>query len=620
MPFLAILALLLSACGLEHYTINAVCDPESSGTFTFSPLKTAYRPGDQVTISFTPKTGYEFLYFNGDLETTERTVKLGMVSDINITAVCEDLPVLSVTCFGRGSVSPVNGAYVSKNPGETVTLTATPEPGFEFLRWSGPDIQSTNPELTLTMDKDYSLDAHFSAPRWSFLVYMDGDNDLEEYAIEDFNELENGLFGAIQSGNTDITANLDIIVLIDRNERYSEAPTETGGSGWSDARLYQINPDNNSILFNSERLDDGTDQPGHIANIGEIDMADSSTLSWFLDYCRTNFAAEYTALVLWNHGGGAAPRIPEDGFSPEAISWDEDSGNDALFIDEVQQALADNFSAADTLDIIGFDACLMQNIENAYELRDLADYMLGSMNTIQIEGWDYRAVFSKMRFSKDESNLTPLTMGSHILTTYKEYIENNYPDNGETISLLDLDNIFELKTAVDGLGTDLARFSRREPFEQIRESTIHYYSTEHDSLKNPYYDLGHLLDNIILSGGFPEEVKERSGEARNALSAAVVLAFADDGNGQSGYFGTGSDPARGVSIFISRGNLEFDSNSHYAYHWWYTDVYTPSLYGLGYNYGQMDFCTSDSNGVVSGWREMFELWYDPDNSYTPSTY
>ena len=58
---------------------------------------------------------------------------------------------------GAGSVSPSGGEYES---GVQVTLTASPASGYTFHQWSGT-ASGTTSTITITMDSDKSLTAHF---------------------------------------------------------------------------------------------------------------------------------------------------------------------------------------------------------------------------------------------------------------------------------------------------------------------------------------------------------------------------------------------------------------------------------------------------------------------------
>lgn len=64
----------------------------------------------------------------------------------------------SVSPEGSGSIEPDGGKY---EEGTEVTLTATPNPGYEFASWSGDASGSENP-TTITMDSDKSVTANFS--------------------------------------------------------------------------------------------------------------------------------------------------------------------------------------------------------------------------------------------------------------------------------------------------------------------------------------------------------------------------------------------------------------------------------------------------------------------------
>jgi uncharacterized repeat protein (TIGR02543 family) len=79
---------------------------------------------------------------------------------------------LSVTIVGNGSVakSPDQALYDS---GTNVQLTATPDPGWHFVGWSGDVVSATNP-LLVTMDADKSLTATFAINVYALSVTVVG--------------------------------------------------------------------------------------------------------------------------------------------------------------------------------------------------------------------------------------------------------------------------------------------------------------------------------------------------------------------------------------------------------------------------------------------------------------
>jgi len=65
---------------------------------------------------------------------------------------------VNVNPGNAGSVTPDGGSYES---GEEVTLTASPNNGWEFDNWSGDKSSSSNP-LTITIQNDVTLTANFA--------------------------------------------------------------------------------------------------------------------------------------------------------------------------------------------------------------------------------------------------------------------------------------------------------------------------------------------------------------------------------------------------------------------------------------------------------------------------
>jgi len=66
---------------------------------------------------------------------------------------------LQVTVDGEGSVD-VEPEQATYDPGTEVTLTADPDDGWKFVKWTG-DQESTEKEITITMDEDKEITAKF---------------------------------------------------------------------------------------------------------------------------------------------------------------------------------------------------------------------------------------------------------------------------------------------------------------------------------------------------------------------------------------------------------------------------------------------------------------------------
>ncbi|MBX5327281.1 DUF2341 domain-containing protein, partial [Candidatus Bathyarchaeota archaeon A05DMB-4] len=110
-----------------------------------------YYYGDVVQLTAVPDAGWSFSEWIDDLTGSENPAIIIMDGDKTITAVfTQDLYTLSIDIVGTGSVekNPDKATYVY---GESVTLTATAEPGWTFAGWSG-DISSNDNPIDITMD------------------------------------------------------------------------------------------------------------------------------------------------------------------------------------------------------------------------------------------------------------------------------------------------------------------------------------------------------------------------------------------------------------------------------------------------------------------------------------
>jgi len=170
---------------------------------------------------------------------------------------------------------------------------------------------------------------------WTFMVYLDGDNDLEDDGINDFLEMS-----SVGSNSA-----INIVVQFDRISGYTSSY-----DNWTTTKRFYITSGMTPTADNA------------LEDLGELNHGDPQTLIDFVDWAKTNYPAQRYALILWNHGGGwrESNRLQEELEGKKrpfyrAVCWDDTDGGDTLYMDEVQGAL----DATGSNHLIGFDACLM---------------------------------------------------------------------------------------------------------------------------------------------------------------------------------------------------------------------------------------------------------------------
>ncbi|MCQ2273322.1 MAG: leucine-rich repeat protein [Bacteroidales bacterium] len=131
-----------------QYTVTAEADDATMGTVTGAGT---YDEGTVVTLTATPNEGFRFVrWSNGE---TENPYSFTLTCDSTVTAIFEaDMPAqYTVTAEADdATMGTVTGAG-TYDEGTVVTLTATPNEGFRFVRWSNGETE--NPySFTLTCD------------------------------------------------------------------------------------------------------------------------------------------------------------------------------------------------------------------------------------------------------------------------------------------------------------------------------------------------------------------------------------------------------------------------------------------------------------------------------------
>ena len=158
-------------------------------------------------------------------------------------------------------------------------------------------------------------------------------------------------------------------------------------------------------------------------------MSEPENLTDFIVWAKENYPADRYMLVLWDHGGGFASGYGHDDLN-------ERSGSQSLMTaSEIIGAIK---KSKMKFDLIGFDACLMQNIEYANALEPYADFYLASEETEPGTGWFYTAGFSKLAA---DPGMSTEDFGKSIISSYDQSLRatnKGEPDHTCTLSLVDL--------------------------------------------------------------------------------------------------------------------------------------------------------------------------------------
>ena len=145
-------------------TLTMAISPSNSGSTDPAAGKSVQSCDSDVTITATPEDGYYFVGWTGDAVTdsTSATTTVTMDEDksvtANFTAITYTLDVQSPS-NGTISLNPTSAGNVY-GENAVVTVTASPDPYYLFLEWTGDLTGSVSP-TTITMDADKTIGATF---------------------------------------------------------------------------------------------------------------------------------------------------------------------------------------------------------------------------------------------------------------------------------------------------------------------------------------------------------------------------------------------------------------------------------------------------------------------------
>ena len=150
----------------------------------------------------------------------------------------------------------------------------------------------------------------------------------------------------------------------------------------------------------------------------ENDMANPDSLTNFINWAAKNYPAEKYVLVLTDHGGGYT--VDEDlPFNNTRGLLYDSAGKNYFTVNSLRHALE---NANQRMDVLYYDACLMNTVEYQFELKDLTDYIMASTYVVPGEGGQFSELIDLLDGPNDLES---------ALKMYAEALVNHWDNNGE---------------------------------------------------------------------------------------------------------------------------------------------------------------------------------------------
>jgi hypothetical protein len=235
-----------------------------------------------------------------------------------------------------------------------------------------------------------------SAKEWTVLIYVSARNNLGLEAIKDVNEME-------AAGSTD---KVNVVAEMGRikcdppfNPFASVQEPLPPQADWTGVRRFLIKKDSDPLMITSPVL----------AHFPDADMGDWKHLAEFIAWGKANYPAKKYLLIVGGHGSGWRGVKPP---AAKGISYDDVSKNHIS-----PSELAEAIKAGGGVNVYASDACLMQTIEVIYDLKDSAEYIVGSQETTPGSGYNYEVFLKALAASPGDA----FTAAQSIMKGFSEF-------------------------------------------------------------------------------------------------------------------------------------------------------------------------------------------------------
>lgn len=302
--------------------------------------------------------------------------------------------------------------------------------------------------------------------QWTVMVYISGDNNLEDYVVKDI-ELELAPTGS--------SANVQVVALADRGPGY-----DTSYGDWQTTKLFHVTQGMKA------------DSASAVADWGERNMGDRQTLIDFVSWTKANYPADHYALYFWGHGWNWHP----------GYVMQDDTNADTLDMGEIKAALP----SIGFIDMVGFDGCNMASIEVQQLWHGYATALAHSQEYVGWDGVEYDVVLAQLAAN-------PAMTADQVAIATSQSATND-----KTWSAVAVDGRFDtLMTAVNEWSIALKNglSANRKKYNMAFGATQSYWQAPMDK---DLYDMAYEINRRVTD----TNIKAKGTAVMNAINAVVL--------------------------------------------------------------------------------------------------
>ncbi|MBU2530642.1 MAG: hypothetical protein KKD35_06350 [Elusimicrobia bacterium] len=367
-------------------------------------------------------------------------------------------------------------------------------------------------------------DTKKTVKNWTIMTFINSKNNLEMAGLFNVNQME-----AIGSDK-----NMNVIVEMGRMKGQA-GDTDIDGD-WTGSRRYYITKDKDEEKITSPV----------IMETKTVDMGDYKRIVDFVKWTKANYPAKKYMLIIWNHGTGMFDPAQEKKVADKGISFDDETGNYVRTI-EIGKILKE----AGKVDILNFDACLMQMAEIAFEVKDYTEVVIGSEELFPGYGQPYDIFLGGLKKMPDAS---PENFAAVIVESAKIFYTTAV-SKSITLSAIRTSKLDGLATHMSSFADSVTKVNDAGAIIAARNNTLRYDAVGEGSDPQKtisfFGDISHftslMSDNMTKKGADADKLKTKASELMSFISNDLVIHSVTLGNDRTG---ASLANGKGISVYL----------------------------------------------------------------------
>ena len=323
---------------------------------------------------------------------------------------------------------------------------------YEGLRSAREELRGGGAATPAVQPAPVEFPADTAAPaaekEWTVMVFINGKNNLEGDGLADVNEMERvgsgrGVNIVVEMGQ--MSTNRMARYLIARDRRPNEITSRVLGSAQG------------------------------------VDMGDPAAVKDFVLWAERRFPAKKYMLILWDHGSGWLKGNPvENRAGAKGVSDDWITGHN-IDTPQLGRLARDIEAAGGRVDLLGFDACLMQMAEVAYEMKDSRISHIAASEEIEPgSGYPYDKWLARLAANP---GMGAAELGTAVAEEYLKANPNGFQGKGLTYSVVEVARMRRLAERMDALARAAIEAGDKAPVLRARAEATRYSFADNKDLR-----------------------------------------------------------------------------------------------------------------------------------------